>query len=359
MGILVLGVVAMVAAPGDDLPQAQPQNEQANAGVAKPDEAAKKKEQVPKLELGTRVHTRYEVGKVGDQPPLDAFSLQRARLTLEFQPYRWLTSQLELDAASQPAVKDAYVEAHYAKWLHLTAGQFKRPFSRIELLSSGKLPLFHRGLVDAHITRGFGYGGRDQGAMASGDLGPLTYGAFNGTKLAPENDSGKDLSGRLTFRPLRAIELGASGSLAYRNPTGTPARTHWAAGCDARLRVAGLEMVGEALWAEEPVTQSSRQQAGAIVYALWRGVQLSGIEVRPIAKFEVLDVDIHAGHDQARVVMAGANLHFPGALRLLVQAEQVFAQAGITDVAPNQKRIAVQLAFDYTTTLHLAATAAE
>jgi Phosphate-selective porin O and P len=142
-----------------------------------------------RLEVGARVQPRftYEVLD-GDTKDKANFSVNRARLRVSGNVFeKELTYKFEADfGKGTVALKDFYVDYGFiSKMLHLRIGQFKKPFSRPGITSSGNLETNERPLSD----RNFG-SGRDQGAMLhnSYDKSPMlewAVGLFNGVGETP------------------------------------------------------------------------------------------------------------------------------------------------------------------------------
>ncbi len=295
-----------------------------------------------RLSLGMRLHARYEYE---DEAPEHELELVRARFFADFAPAPWLTGQLDVDIAEVPVIKDAYADAALRPYLHFVAGQLKKPFSRVELLSSGKLPLATRGLVNSRLVSDTGFGGRDIGVMLWGEVGLATYalGAFNGTMTAPEVDTAKDVAGRLELALTEAVELGASGSLIQKNPD-IPGYEPWhasAVGLDARLRLGPVDATFEGIYAQAPIAGVSLEQAGGIAYAVVKTPRLFGVSARPIVKVEVFDADTSRSGDLTWAYLGGVNFDFKEPLRILVQAEQRVPESGSSSTA-----VFVQLALD-------------
>ncbi|MBN2527033.1 MAG: hypothetical protein JXR76_11620 [Deltaproteobacteria bacterium] len=152
--------------------------------------------------------------------------LDVARLNLAWRYGRVAEAVLKYDFAGlvrneeiKDGLRDAYVRIEPAKFFGLQMGQFKKPFSRIELTSRGKLSAFSRGAANSYAVGFLGFGDRDLGLMVSGRLIKhikLDYfaGIFNGVA---ENgidvkSSSFDYTFRLEASPAKWLELGAAAS---------------------------------------------------------------------------------------------------------------------------------------------------
>ena len=212
-----------------DSPPAHAKKHKKHDNAAPPTEpGAKPKKKRKKLELTGRIFTRAALVKL--ESANDATmqtTLQSARAGLDYRGKHGLRAQLELEVATKAQVKDAYVQLRLADEVRVDvrAGNFKMPFSAIQLESIWSLPMADRGLVDNILTKRMQVAGRAVGAMIAVDLGGphhprLRGGVFQGRNdagdllNAPARDGfGQDAVLRASVRPARGVELGASGSV--------------------------------------------------------------------------------------------------------------------------------------------------
>jgi hypothetical protein len=259
-------------------------------------------------------------------------------------------AELEFDITDTIPIKDAALQVRAAKWLRVTAGRFRKPFSLISLTSSSG-DLISRGHGNKLIAGTLGYGNRDLGLMVSGRAWRFRYyaGVFNGTGTLKEIDSGKDGVGRLTLRIVDEVQLGGSFSLKYRNPPGAeallPDKVVVAAGGDIKATLGPVDVYAEGLWAQEREPTAQRDKLAMIVYAV---LELG--RLRPIVKVERVDHDLHGAGVTSFGVLAGANIQIFEFLRLMVQGEQILATQ--TSPVPEQRTLVWQLAFDEKLGIH-------
>lgn len=165
-----------------------------------------------RLEIGARVQARYVFEAVEAAPNESAFSIARARLTLSGHVFSEdLTYKFQSDFGKGfVTLKDFYADyAFVPGTFQLRAGQWKRPFSRQQITSSGKQELVDRATTDA----AFG-AGRDIGIAIHNDYEKspefeYALGIFNGTGEKPL------FSGDVTVDPATG-EGGVSGG-AFSN----------------------------------------------------------------------------------------------------------------------------------------------
>ena len=187
----------------------------------------KKHEKDGKLEFGGRVFLRGALFK--DQSAAKAVALASVKSARVGLAYRWNELRVEVAAeiASKLRLKDAFVQLRVTDAgpkLDIRAGNFKVPFSAIQLTSTWTLPLGDRGLIDNVLTKRLQVAGRAVGAMAIVEW-PVAWsptvrvGVFQGTDDAgtPLSATASDRFGldgvlRVSVKPTHGLELGAAGS---------------------------------------------------------------------------------------------------------------------------------------------------
>lgn len=160
-----------------------------------------------RLEIGARVQARYVFEAIEAAPNESAFSIARARLSLSGHVFSEdLTYKFQSDFGKGfVTLKDFYADhAFVPGTFQLRAGQWKRPFSRQQITSSGKQELVDRATTDAASGAG-----RDIGIAIHNDYEKspefeYALGVFNGTGEKPL------FSGDVTVDPMTG-EGGVSG----------------------------------------------------------------------------------------------------------------------------------------------------
>ena len=154
------------------------------------------------------------------------FEIDSARFNLSFKYDRFLEAAIEYDFAGlvdddevKDGLRDAYIRIEPLRAFGIQLGQFKKPFSRLELTSRKRLPTISRGETNDYALGFLHFGGRDVGAMVSGRLIKkikLEYyaGIFNGTgtdNVEPASAS-LDYVFRLESKPVKWLEVGVAAS---------------------------------------------------------------------------------------------------------------------------------------------------
>ena len=134
-----------------------------------------------KMRFRVRAQVRLTVDDTDEELTSTNFSIQRIRLIWDGHAFKpWFLYYLQLQPTDSNALRDLFFTAAYLKEIAPRVGQWKVPFNREELNSSGALQLVERSIVNEQ----FGLG-RDRGAALLGGFGAnsnFSYeiGVFNG-----------------------------------------------------------------------------------------------------------------------------------------------------------------------------------
>jgi len=183
-----------------------------------------------KLKLNGYAQARYqyffEELANGDRRP-NTFDIRRARLDLKGNVHNdKIGFRLHVDFAGTPKILDAMMSYSFNKFLKVTLGEYKLPFSLENNTSSNVLISINRSqVVEAMVARSRdpigNHNGRDIGLQLSGvveaggekEFNIIEYavGVFNGEGInnLDENQM-KDFSGRLVIQPLKGLSFGGS-----------------------------------------------------------------------------------------------------------------------------------------------------
>jgi phosphate-selective porin OprO/OprP len=169
-----------------------------------------------RLDISNRVQVRFtqEMPDQGDDA--GSFRIRRAKTKFEGWVYtKDLTYDFQLNFAdSANVLEDAAVNYDFTKGrktFQVRGGQYKVPFGRQELTSSGSQQFVDRALVTNRFARGRDIGLQLWGTPAAGKL-DWRVGIFNGngrTVSRNDNDSFQT-NARLTFQPLGDVKYSES-----------------------------------------------------------------------------------------------------------------------------------------------------
>lgn len=169
-----------------------------------------------RLDISNRAQIRYteQMPEVGDDK--GSFRVRRMKTKLEGWVYtKDLTYELQMNwADSSNVLEDAVVNYDFTKGkkaFQLRAGQFKVPFGRQELTSSGNQQFVDRAAVSNTFARGRDIGFQLWGTPLGGKI-DWRVGAFNGNgRNQTSNDNDKlQYNARLTFQPFGDVKYSES-----------------------------------------------------------------------------------------------------------------------------------------------------
>ena len=144
------------------------------------------------MKLNARFQGMFLYTDLSNRDPRSTFLMRRARILTSGNFYApWLTYSTQITfEGSTAAMRDAYIEASYYKWMSPMIGQYKVPFDR-EFLDGGfNLQLINRSIasVEYSLQRDIGLQISGKGIM---DRFDYNVGIFNGSganKLNVDND---------------------------------------------------------------------------------------------------------------------------------------------------------------------------
>jgi phosphate-selective porin len=338
-----------------------------------------------KLTVTGRMQFQFNTTSVeleeGTSPAASTYETRRVRLAASLVIDDWITGMVEPDfALGRLQLRQAWMELGFHPAFGVRAGQWKKPFSLIQLTSSAQIPMIERtvrirGLHDAveagapavtqfdgtpllgeeqELLEVLGYDGYDMGAAVRGRLGGFGYelGMFNGngSDARDEND-GKSLAGRATYTLPTSwpVTLGAGVSRRDHVVTvsGTPVTEHgtaWEADLElGSYRRSGPWVLAEYAQGSNLVTGDFR---GAQAVAAWFVSTGSGrIEgVEPVFRWSFGDPDVDVEGDGGMLFTPGLNFHFFGRNKLMVNWD-VYVPESDALTSENAVRAQMQLYF--------------
>lgn len=318
------------------------------------------------MEVQARLYGLYSWQNLDDAEAKHGFSLERARLEFTFTPAKWVEAVVEaalddVDDQGTPddLLRDAFVDLKPRRWFAVRAGQFKKPFSLMELKSKGKLPVITRGLSNDFLVRDLGYGGRDVGVALGGRLkSPLglewMLGVFNGAganRLEDDTSGAKDAAGRLEVEPLDGLKLGLNGSirnfdLSVPGNEDKPA-TAWMGGGDLQLKWRGLRLQVEGLYGVNHLSASHPEAASVQALATWKiKLPRRRMSLTPVVRVDTLWPVFSERKDRAFLATAGVNWQVVDHVRLMLQVELIRADDTLASLWPEGERVFLQLTLD-------------
>jgi hypothetical protein len=322
------------------------------------------------LRLGGRVQAQFSTTNVDESAlvarqrppsspiPATMFETRRVRLSTELDYGDAVTGKLELEyGMARLQLRDTWVNIALDPALQLRVGQFKKPFSLLQLTSSTRWPVIERGVrmrglpesllaadADSVITsfRGavvpgeeqelldqFGYQNFDLGGAIHGSIGRFGYqiGLFNGAGSDQRDDTdGKSIAGRATLRPFtrapltigagvstREFRLRTTPSILTRSGTAYEVDFEW-----GDFRRSGLHLIAEATSGSN-LALDETFAAGQFIAAWYRPISSRKFEAWEVAaRVGYGDPRVDVPGDDAFLLTPGFNIYFSGRNRLMV-----------------------------------------
>lgn len=315
---------------------------------------------VERTEIGGRVHFQMNStsadGEVGSE-----FFIRRARIWAATRVNEWIDGAVQVDVSGTTAVaRYAFVRLSFSPAARLSFGQFKRAFDNFELTSSSQILVVERdgdvrGAGDCSGVEGVcSYSSFSENLrLSSLDVGLLFQGEAaggaveyllsitngSGPNTREENDA-KSFSGRLEWRPVPGLKLGANAAVHdYPNPiTGTDAYAPAAAfdvevgDFEGGLHVQAGILTGRNWRNLDAVGKESR-------FLTWQGivtyrVPLAGMgrirAVEPLGRVSWGDPDRGSTADGGLLVTPGFVIHFEGRNKIAANVDVWRPQSGGT-----------------------------
>jgi hypothetical protein len=293
-----------------------------------------------KVGVDARLMTGWQYRRESVSPELDetrsGFFLHQARIELEAKPIDALEMEIGADLSDAleggdrdrvPYLRDAWADVKLHRSFRVRVGRFKRPYSRIELRSAGKLPFRGRGVNNSVVVEDMQWGDRALGMMLWGKIRRPDlrwHVAVMDPGLYLHADSigrGVDALARLEYEPTEWLELGAGGAFKHTLLADGRDSNAFATGADLRVKHEGLEWVVEVLAAEDPRLADRPWAVGAATHLAYAFLLPHDLALQPTVFAEWLDQDMRYLEYEALRTVVGMNLLWRDYVRLMPQVE--------------------------------------
>jgi len=326
-----------------------------------------------KLRLLGRVQTQFSTTSIDEEEltaagrplataiPSTQFETRRIRFGAELEFEKWLVGKLETELGlARLQIRDAFLNMAFDPRFQLRVGQFKKPFSLMQLTSSSVWPVIERGvrirgLLESIAVRDslaggtrviqnfrgipvigeeqellelFLYQNFDQGAAVHGRFGALGYyaGVFNGSGWdRPDDNDSKSYAGRLTLG-FTKLPIVLGGAVSYREfrvrnqPTIVDSNGIAFEG-DIEIgafRKKGIHVMGEFTIGDNMVQTDDQFLAGQGIVAWFQPLnnqRIEGLEIAGRASYG--DPRRELEEDEGLLLTPGVNVYFFGRNRLM------------------------------------------
>jgi hypothetical protein len=302
-----------------------------------------------RVRLHGRLMARGEWYSEGDVTGSD-YTLEDLRAELRWRPADWLRGEVSGDAVGNHHLLDAFLRFRMGAW-DLRVGQFKQPFSVVQMDTRWDLPSTERGLVTDVLVDAMGLGDRRPGVQVSHSwpgqrrvtarLGVFRASHTRGDRIgdgsfdeiARDSSPGAHkLAGRISIDRKR-LEVGLFGEWRPAEPLpGEGYRRFWATGADLRWsdppkrggRRVWVEAFAGSSWQDDNAFdgEDTTFLAGRLIGA-WRrgGRKRGGLYLEPYVTLGLVDPDTSIREDLMWEALTGLNLGSWDRLRLCVELQ--------------------------------------
>lgn len=262
-----------------------------------------------------------------DRHGTGTFFLKRARCTASASLSRSVSWKMQAELAGQPKVLDVLLRITLAPAVRFSAGQFKIPVSRENLLSSGALISFSRSrVVEALTARSSdplgNQNGRDTGIKLEGDITlnqrkavEYAIAFINGSGINhSDNNRRKDLAVRVAAMPLSSLTLAVSSYIGrYRfSPGEGSVMNRNRIGGDITWAPGSCLFIAEYLRGRDGETE----KYGWYLQALF---PLAGDNLFGVLKFDRFTADCAHPENSSTIFILGLNYEIDTHTRLMIE----------------------------------------
>lgn len=358
------------SAPSEADPEPQVRREMDGEPEDDKPDANKKKEKKVKVKVQARVVagallTHEEPARDSNGAPVGlpvrkgSLQLRQARVGIDARYRDILRVRVSIDVADlldspKPGkvIRNAWANVAIRPAFQIKVGNFKRPYSRLELRGFSSIPFIGRGLFNGFAIEDLGWGDRAVGVSLWGDIEPGKPGLdrFRWQVSATNNalsgaPHGVDAHARVVYDPMPWLSLGING--AFKNiqdpladePT---CRSTWtrdascrrnvlAAGGDLAVKIKGLYASVETNLAQDWLYAGSSPWAlGVLGYADYEFEVGKRTSLQPVLFGEFIDTNLTYGQSEAVRAGAAFNILWTKHLRVVPQVEFVNPLSPIT-----------------------------
>ncbi len=256
----------------------------------------------PSLKLSGYSQVEY----IHPQAGIDEFRIRRARLSLGGEILKKVNYKIQVETMQNPVLLDIQIETSFFEQVTLRFGQFKVPFSLENLTSSASLDTINRSQTVERLCPGRDSKnkGRDIGIAVAGNFSVLEYtlGIFNGAGINKSDDnSSKDVAGRLLFFPMDSISLGvAHYEGKYGSSSGGTQFNKKRTGLELCFSKDKVTLKGEVIFGKDgPVKKNGWYVQG--------GFDFITRKIQGIFKYDFLDLNRDVRGDLSDVITLGIN----------------------------------------------------
>jgi hypothetical protein len=239
----------------------------------------------------------------------DRLEIRRARVIFSGDPVSSLSYTFQVDVVKRPYFMDAAVTWKFARYLRVTGGQFKIPFSAESLVSDNvNIPIARARAVNGLAPgRDTGVQGRDVGLQVGGTfyrgkdaMADYAAGIFRGqTLIESPTIHYHATAGRVLVHPVPGLTAGGDW---YGSFSATPSSVKRRFESEGGYERGPMRLRAEQIWARD----GTLERRGGYALAAWR----RSPRWEPLARADWLTTNIHKPNTTSIAYIAGLNFHY-------------------------------------------------
>lgn len=341
------------------------QRDDAEADSGPGEESGGEKKKKKKLEVKVRARVVAGIGARNEASPVDdegapvglpirdfLLELRQARARVDVKYKKVLRVRISADFADLlgspdpgEVIRDGWGNIKILPEFQIKVGNFKRPYSRLELRGVSKLPFIGRGMFNSLAIEDLGWGDRATGMALWGKHEPEKRGLHElGWAVSLSNNviagapAGVDVHARLTYDPLEWMSIGVNGAFKYVEDSladGVACQSEWirADGCRREVFAGGfdLEFKTDRLYASTELNlaqdwlfaDTSPWMLSALGYVSYDFVlgKRERTRLQPMVLGEYIDHNLDFALSEAIRGVVGLNVLWTKYLRILPQVQ--------------------------------------
>jgi hypothetical protein len=283
------------------------------------------------------------------EKPESNFGFNRSRIGVmgnipyDFSYYVLVETSPFKKGAPNAYLLDAFVTYKRFDFARVSLGSFKSPISRELNTPCNALYTINRSKTVDELTAP----DRDMGVMflGGGDTTLLQYAVAltNGTGLlSKDKDTFKDLTARLTMKPVQWLSLGGSfrTGKAKNDDASLPddKRLRW--GADLEFKLAGFLVQGEYIYGKDEGSYTVGGGCGSTPEVKLGNIERSGIfmmavyttpwKLQPVVKYENYNSDLSKANNLEQITTFGVNYLFNDWTKLQVNYQYAAEKKGVS-----------------------------
>jgi len=289
--------------------------------------------------------------------------LRQARVGFDLRYRKLLRIRIKADFAdffgspeSDNVLRDAWAELRLHKAFRIKVGNFKRPYSRLELRGFSSVPIIGRGLYNDRAIEDLGWGDRAVGLAIRGKIEPerpgideLRWQVSVSNHVVSGAPHGIDVHARVRYDPLEWLSIAAGGAFkhvedlladeavcraTWSRPEGCR-RNVFGASADLTVRYEGLYASVEGNAAQDwQFADQSPWMFGVLGYLSYDFELGSKTRLQPVAFFEFFDANATFAESEAVRAAVALNVLWTKHLRVMPQVQLVEPLPPVTAFNP-------------------------